>query len=328
MSVGGDSSSDSGSSGSITNVSITNNNIESKTNLIVNYLPQSMISEEFKALFQSIGQLESCKLIKDKKTNQNLGYGFVNYVNIDDADRAIQAINGLKIENKIIKVSYARPSCDNIKGANLYISGIPKNWSINELNLYFSSCGKIITSRILVNSNNQSKGIGFVRYDTKNEADSAINKLNGSMPDGYNEKIIVKFANFPAIFNQKYSMSTLASAVSNTSMFQTKIPFHYQINASPSNSCLISPIIQTHNTAWCLFVSNLPSDVEENTLWRLFGPFGAILDVKLVRNQSTQKSKGFGFVKMTSYDDAINAINNLNGLNLGNRFLHVSFKSN
>jgi ELAV like protein 2/3/4 len=328
MSVGGDFSCDSGSSSSITNVSITNNIIENKTNLIVNYLPQSMISEEFKALFQSIGQLESCKLIKHKKTNQNLGYGFVNYCNIEDAEKAIETINGLKIENKIIKVSYARPSCDDIKGANLYISGIPKNWSINDLNSYFSSCGKIITSRILVSSNNQSKGIAFIRFDTRNEAELAINKLNGSIPNGSNEQIIVKFANYPPIFNTKYSTCSLASTASNTAMYQTKIPFQYQLNTSPSNNCLYSSVIHPHNTAWSLFVSNLPSDIEENILWRLFGPFGAVLDVKLIRHQSTQKCRGFGFIKMTSYDDAINAINNLNGLDLGNHSLQVSFKSN
>lgn len=38
----------------------------SKTNLIVNYLPQNMTQEEIKALFSSIGQVDSCKLIKDK----------------------------------------------------------------------------------------------------------------------------------------------------------------------------------------------------------------------------------------------------------------------
>lgn len=38
----------------------------SKTNLIVNYLPQNMTQEEIKALFSSIGTVDSCKLIKDK----------------------------------------------------------------------------------------------------------------------------------------------------------------------------------------------------------------------------------------------------------------------
>ena len=40
----------------------------SRTNLIVNYLPQTMTQEEIKALFSSIGEVESCKLIRDKPT--------------------------------------------------------------------------------------------------------------------------------------------------------------------------------------------------------------------------------------------------------------------
>lgn len=41
---------------------------ESKTNLIVNYLPQTMTQEEIRSLFASIGTVESCKLIRDKVT--------------------------------------------------------------------------------------------------------------------------------------------------------------------------------------------------------------------------------------------------------------------
>lgn len=43
---------------------------ESKTNLIVNYLPQTMTQEELRSLFSSIGELESCKLIRDKVTSE------------------------------------------------------------------------------------------------------------------------------------------------------------------------------------------------------------------------------------------------------------------
>lgn len=47
-----------------------NGNDESKTNLIVNYLPQTMTQEEIRSLFSSIGELESCKLIRDKMTGE------------------------------------------------------------------------------------------------------------------------------------------------------------------------------------------------------------------------------------------------------------------
>lgn len=107
---------------------------DSKTNLIVNYLPQNMTQEEFKSLFGSIGEIESCKLVRDKITGttlcprwniitttgfwesltplwlslspgQSLGYGFVNYVDPNDADKAINTLNGLKLQTKTIKVS-------------------------------------------------------------------------------------------------------------------------------------------------------------------------------------------------------------------------------
>jgi len=47
------------------------------------------------------------------------------------------------------QVSYARPSSEAIKGANLYVSGLPKNLTQQELESLFSPYGRIITSRIL-----------------------------------------------------------------------------------------------------------------------------------------------------------------------------------
>ncbi|CAI9536217.1 unnamed protein product, partial [Staurois parvus] len=44
----------------------SSNTEDSKTNLIVNYLPQNMTQEELKSLFGSIGEIESCKLVRDK----------------------------------------------------------------------------------------------------------------------------------------------------------------------------------------------------------------------------------------------------------------------
>lgn len=44
---------------------------DNKTNLIVNYLPQTMTQEEIRSLFSSIGEVESCKLIRDKVTGKD-----------------------------------------------------------------------------------------------------------------------------------------------------------------------------------------------------------------------------------------------------------------
>ncbi|KAG8300715.1 RNA binding [Homalodisca vitripennis] len=85
-----------------------------------------------------------------KHNRQSLGYGFVNYHRPEDAEKAINTLNGLRLQNKTIKVSFARPSSEAIKGANLYVSGLPKNMAQQDLENLFSPYGRIITSRILL----------------------------------------------------------------------------------------------------------------------------------------------------------------------------------
>jgi RNA recognition motif-containing protein len=80
------------------------NSNSNKTNLIVNYLPQNMTQDEIKSLFASIGAVDTCKLIKDKLSGQSLGYAFVNFINQDDAEKAIMTLNGMRLQNKTIKV--------------------------------------------------------------------------------------------------------------------------------------------------------------------------------------------------------------------------------
>ncbi|GAA6218108.1 ELAV-like protein 3 isoform 3-T3 [Neosynchiropus ocellatus] len=337
---------------------------DSKTNLIVNYLPQNMTQEEFKSLFGSIGEIESCKLVRDKITGQSLGYGFVNYVDPNDADKAINTLNGLKLQTKTIKVSYARPSSASIRDANLYVSGLPKTMSQKDMEQLFSQYGRIITSRILVDQVTAgiSRGVGFIRFDKRNEAEEAIKGLNGQKPLGAAEPITVKFANNPS---QKTGQALL------TQLYQTAArrytgPLHHQTQRfsvipslgkgpDPNNSSKpildnllnasygvkrFSPITIDSMTSlagvnltgptgagWCIFVYNLSPEADESVLWQLFGPFGAVTNVKVIRDFTTNKCKGFGFVTMTNYDEAAMAIASLNGYRLGDRVLQVSFKT-
>ncbi|VDM27201.1 unnamed protein product [Toxocara canis] len=56
------------SSSSIPPASPCSESGESKTNLIINYLPQTMSQEEVRSLFSSMGEIDSCKLVRDKIT--------------------------------------------------------------------------------------------------------------------------------------------------------------------------------------------------------------------------------------------------------------------
>ncbi|VDK57828.1 unnamed protein product [Gongylonema pulchrum] len=78
------------------------------------------------------------------------------------------------------------------------------------------------------------------------------------------------------------------------------------------------------NAGWCIFVYNLAPEAEDSLLWQMFGPFGAVLSVKTIKDFSTGKCKGYGFVTMGQYEDAVTAITALNGTQMGNRTLQVS----
>ena len=84
----------------------SNSSDKIRTNLIINYLPQTMTQDEIKDLFTSIGAIESCKLVRDKATGQSLGYGFVNFIRNEDAEKAVKTMNGLRLQNKTIKVHH------------------------------------------------------------------------------------------------------------------------------------------------------------------------------------------------------------------------------
>ncbi|XP_063277526.1 ELAV-like protein 2 isoform X8 [Prinia subflava] len=323
------------------------NTEDSKTNLIVNYLPQNMTQEELKSLFGSIGEIESCKLVRDKITGQSLGYGFVNYVDPKDAEKAINTLNGLRLQTKTIKVSYARPSSASIRDANLYVSGLPKTMTQKELEQLFSQYGRIITSRILVDQvTGVSRGVGFIRFDKRIEAEEAIKGLNGQKPPGATEPITVKFANNPsqktnqAILSQLYHSPNRrypAPLAQQAQRFRLdnllNIAYGVKSRFPPMTidgmTSLAGINIPGHaGTGWCIFVYNLAPDADESILWQMFGPFGAVTNVKVIRDFNTNKCKGFGFVTMTNYDEAAMAIASLNGYRLGDRVLQVSFKTN
>lgn len=73
-----------------------------------------------------------------------------------------------------------------------------------------------------------------------------------------------------------------------------------------------------------IFVGNLAWRATEDELKQLFEQFGEVVSVKIVLDQYTGKSKGFGFVEMDSPESAQSAIKELNDKVLHERALRVS----
>ena len=73
-----------------------------------------------------------------------------------------------------------------------------------------------------------------------------------------------------------------------------------------------------------LFVGNLDFKVSENDLQDAFAAHGTVVEANLVNDRTTGRPRGFGFVTMSSPEEAQKAIDALNGKELGGRALSVN----
>lgn len=73
-----------------------------------------------------------------------------------------------------------------------------------------------------------------------------------------------------------------------------------------------------------IYVGNLPFSATDDQLAQMFGPYGNVVDARVITDRSTGQGKGFGFVEMGTEDEARNAIEQLNGTVMDGRTLRVN----
>jgi len=73
-----------------------------------------------------------------------------------------------------------------------------------------------------------------------------------------------------------------------------------------------------------LFVGNLSFNTTENDLQDAFAAFGTVVESNLMMDRATGRPRGFGFITMSSPEEAQNAITALNGTQLGDRSITVN----
>lgn len=77
--------------------------------IYVGNLPYSTDDAELESHFAQHGQVESARIITDRETGRSKGFGFVEMASDEEADKAIQSLNGSELSGRQITVSEARP---------------------------------------------------------------------------------------------------------------------------------------------------------------------------------------------------------------------------
>ena len=167
---------------------------ENKCNLIVNYIPPSMSDMELASLFGSVGEVKKTKIVRDRTTGISLGFGFVEYADEQSATRAIDTYDGLNLQLKRLKVAYARRQ-DEV-GANVHVRNLDQNVSAKAVEAQFGAFGEIVRARVLSDPlTGVSRGIAFVLFAHREEAEVAVNSLDGTTIPGFaSSPLSVRFA--------------------------------------------------------------------------------------------------------------------------------------
>lgn len=87
-------------------------------NLFVGSLPFSVTDDALGQLFAQHGQVQSVNIIKDKYSGQSRGFAFVEMGTDEEAQKAIQSLNGYNLEgrNIVVKEALPKPTYTNGRG--------------------------------------------------------------------------------------------------------------------------------------------------------------------------------------------------------------------
>jgi len=168
------------------------------TNVYAKNLPLEWNKDQLDAEFTKYGEITSRMLAVDEE-GKSKGFGFVNFKNPEDASAAVEALNGLELGEKKLYVVRAQKKEEREKelrerfeqlkierqkkyaGVNLYVKNLGDDVEDERLHAEFAKFGNITSAHVMRDSNNKSKGFGFVCFSTPEEATKAVTEMNGRM---------------------------------------------------------------------------------------------------------------------------------------------------
>ncbi|OUC48693.1 hypothetical protein D917_01090 [Trichinella nativa] len=143
--------------------------------------------------FAPYGEISDVKVIRDLQTLKSKGYGFVSYVSHDDAERAIEQMNGQWLGRRTIRTNWAtrKPGLpgqltfDDVmaqsspQNTTVYVGSVAANTTDEDLRRIFARFGSILEVRVF-----KQQGYAFVRFDNKESAAHAILNITGTEING------------------------------------------------------------------------------------------------------------------------------------------------
>ncbi|KAG7470090.1 hypothetical protein MATL_G00135610 [Megalops atlanticus] len=267
-------------------------------NIFIKNLDKSIDNKALYDTFSAFGNILSCKVVCDK--NGSKGYGFVHFETQEAAERAIEKMNGMLLNDRKVFVGRfkSRKEREAELGArakeftNVYIKNFGEDMDDEKLKEVFGKYGPVLSIRVMTDDNGKSKGFGFVSFERHEDAQKAVDNINGKELNG--KQVYVGRA-------QKKVERQTELKRKFEQMKQDRMTRYQGVN---------------------LYVKNLDDGLDDERLRKEFSPFGTITSAKVMMKGG--RSKGFGFVCFSSPEEATKAVTEMNGRIVATKPLYVA----
>ena len=208
--------------------------------------------------FSVFGNILSCKVATDS-SGQSKGYGFVQFENEESAQKAIEKLNGMLLNDKQVYVGpflrkqERESAVDKTKFNNVFVKNLSETTTDEDLKAIFGEFGTITSAVVMRDADGKSKCFGFVNFEIADDAARAVDSLNGKKID--DKELYVGKA-------QKKSEREL----------ELKLRFEQTMKEAADK-------YQGAN----LYVKNLDDSIGDDKLRELFSPFGNITSCKVCK---------------------------------------------
>ena len=268
-----------------------------KANLFVKGIPANAQPRQIYELFAKYGEIISCKICENED-GDFLGYGYINYYNLDSANNAIQNLNNTKFLDSDLEVEHFQRKNERLQApeenCSLYIKNIPEKYiKTEELKKLFSKFGTITFSKMFKDENNRDYAI--IIFSEAGNARKAKEELNDKK------------------LNEKDELPLYVDLLQKKSERKRILANKITENNNKLNQ---------ENKNCNLYVKNLPRELTEEKMKEIFSKVGEVKSVKkdkyILQTKENGKdveyveSRGFGYVCYTKEEDAKKAIEEFN----------------
>ncbi|ERE71628.1 polyadenylate-binding protein 1 [Cricetulus griseus] len=267
-------------------------------NIFIKNLENSIDNKALYDTFSTFGSILSSKVVYNEHGSR--GFGFVHFETHEAAQKAINTMNGMLLNDRKVFVGHfkSRQKREAELGAralgftNVYVKNLHMDMDEQGLQDLFSQFGKMQSVKVMRDSNGQSRGFGFVNFEKHEEAQKAVDHMNGKEVRG-----------------QLLYVGRAQKRAERQSELKRRFE---QVKQERQNR------YQGVN----LYVKNLDDSINDERLKEVFSAYGVITSAKVMTESS--HSKGFGFVCFSSPEEATKAVTEMNGRIVGTKPLYVA----